>query len=331
MPSRKSKIVVIVGATGSGKTDLGIALAKEFNGEVISADSRAIYRGMDIGTAKPIASEGKIASLPMRSSRGAASDEGPPMMVDGVPHWLFDIRNPDERYSVAEFQRDATRCARDVIRRGKLPIIVGGTMLYVQALVDNFDIPSVRAQPSLRARLEKKSCSNLYRTLQRLDSDAARVIDRHNVRRLIRALEVCLVSGKPFSDLRRRHLSPFDFFVIGVERSRPVLYRRLDQRTRQQLRDGLIEEAAKLLKRYGPDVAPLRGFMYREVVAWLQMAPHERPSLSALARQIGNANHAYARRQLTWWRRDKRIHRARTSQQALRLAREFIEDRVVTR
>ncbi|MBI4450187.1 tRNA (adenosine(37)-N6)-dimethylallyltransferase MiaA [Candidatus Uhrbacteria bacterium] len=303
------KVVVVVGPTGSGKTDLALRIARVFDGELIAADSRTVYRGMDIGTAK--------------------SKE---------PHHLVNVRNPNEPYSVSEFKADAERLIREITQRGKLPIVVGGTGLYIRALVDNLTIPEIPAQPKLRESFEKKSNRALLTLLRTLDPVTVKTIDRKNKRRIIRALEVCIFTGQPFSALRVTGEPLFDFLEIGIQRTRTALYRRIDQRIRAMFRAGLVTEVQRLLARYGPGIEPLRGIIYRDVVEWLQKqiqstsstSPyfHGREntvrSLRGLQQCIMYANHRYARHQLMWFKRDQRIHWVRTVRQTERLVREFL-------
>lgn len=299
-------IIVIIGPTGSGKTDLAVRLARQFDGELIAADSRTVYRGMDIGTAK-----------------------------SSEPHHLVDIRNPDTPYSAAEFKTDVERCIQEITARGKLPIVVGGTGLYIQALVDNLTLPALPAQPKLRESFERKSIRELLTLLRKLDPKAARMIDRKNKRRIIRALEVCVFTGHPYSALRTKGELRFRVLEIGVQRTRTALYRRIDARIRAMFRAGLVDEVHRLLMRYGPAIEPLRGMIYREVVEhYTHFHDREngcssgsgcsRSMMRQLQQRIMFANHRYARHQLMWFKRDQRIHWVRTPQQAEKLVREFI-------
>lgn len=291
----KPKVVVVVGPTGSGKTDLALHVAKRFRGELIAADSRTVYRGMDIGTAKAKES-----------------------------HHLVDIRNPNQPYSVSEFKVDAEKLIRNITKRGKLPIVVGGTGLYVRALVDNLTIPEIPAQPKLRESFEQKSNRELLVLLRKFDPNAARTIDRKNKRRIIRALEVCIFTGQPFSSLRTKGEPLFEFLEIGIQRTRTALYQRIDQRIRVMFREGLIKEVEQLARRYGPGIEPLHGIIYREVVEHLKTADDGRIALRALAQRIMFANHRYARHQLMWFKKDARIHWVRTARQAERLVQGFL-------
>jgi tRNA dimethylallyltransferase len=229
---RKPLILAVVGPTASGKTSLGITLAKKFDGEIVSADSRQIYRGMDIGTAK--ASRAEQAS---------------------IRHHLIDIRNPDEDYAVGEFKRDAEAAIDDILSRGKLPIIVGGTGLYVRAVVDNLDIPETKADPQLRKEIEKEietqGLPAVFRRLVTLDPEAAYVVDPKNPRRVIRALEVATLTGKPFTAQRQKHEPRYAVFTIGIDPPPDILRRRIDRRINAMVRGGLVAEVKRLLKKYG--------------------------------------------------------------------------------
>jgi len=292
------RVVVVVGPTGSGKTDLALRISKLFNGELIAADRRTVYRGMDIGTAK--------------------SKE---------PHHLIDIRNPDQPYSVSEFKVDAERLIREITQRGKLPIVVGGTGLYIRSLVDNLTIPEIPPQPKLRESFSRKSNRELLTLLRTFDPQAVKTIDRKNKRRIIRALEVCIFTGQPFSSLRVTGEPQFDFLEIGIQRIRAALYRRIDQRIRAMFRQGLVDEVEQLIRRYGQNIEPLHGIIYREVATWLRQAEPQRPPVRVVAQQIMFANHRYARHQLMWFTRDQRIHWVRTTRQAERLVRRFLSGR----
>ena len=185
------KIIAIVGPTASGKTALSVALAQKYHGEIVSADSRQIYRGMDIGTAKPPVSE-----------RG------------GIPHYLFDIKDPNEEYTVADYKHDAVLAIQDILNKKKLPILVGGTGLYIDAVLDNLDIPKMKADPELRAKIEKDIAENglaaVVKKLVDRDPEAAYIVDPKNPRRVVRALEVAILTGEPFTAQRKKNEPLFD-------------------------------------------------------------------------------------------------------------------------
>lgn len=286
MSADTTRLLVLAGPTASGKTALAMALAERFDGEIISADSRQIYRLMDIGTAKPTQAERARA-----------------------PHHLLDVVWPDESYSLAQYQADATRAIADVWARGHLPLLVGGTGLYVRAVVDGLAIPAVPPQPELRAQLysdaEQRGPLALHARLAALDPAGAARIDATNVRRLVRALEVCLVTGQPFSAQQGARPTPYTPLLLGLNTERARLYAWADHRVEGMLAAGLLAEVAALVARgYTWDLPALSSLGYRELGAHLR---GEAPLAEATAR-MKLATHAYIRRQLTWFRPDERIH-----------------------
>lgn len=291
-----NKIIVIVGPTASGKSDLALHIARKMNGEIISADSRQIYRGMDIGTAKPTKKEMAM-----------------------VKHYLVDVKNPDEDYSVAQFKHDAIEAIKKISAVGKLPIIVGGTGLYIDAVVKNLDIPHVKADPRLRVKLEKEiknhGLNYVFKKLIELDPEAVYIVDSTNPRRVIRALEVALISGKPFTTQRKTGKPLFDFLIIGIKQPPDVLKNRITKRVYQMLSDGLVEEVRTLVKKYGSDTQALDAIGYREMI------DHLKGKLTleeAAALIIKNTRH-YAKRQMTWFKRDRQIYWVKNQNEALKL------------
>lgn len=279
-------LLVIAGPTASGKTALGITLAERCGGEIVSADSRQIYRLMDIGTAKP---------TPEQQAR--------------VPHHLIDVVWPDAAYTLAHYQADAVRSIAAVWERGRLPVLVGGTGLYVRAVVDGLAIPAVAPQPELRAELEAEAATHgpaaLHARLGALDPSAARTIDPRNVRRLIRAIEVCLVTGRPFSEQQGARPTAFRTLTLGTNTERGALYSWADRRVDAMLAAGLVVEVEGLVARgYGWELPAMSSLGYREIGAYLR----GEVSLEEAATRIKTATHAYIRRQLTWFRPDARIH-----------------------
>ena len=297
------KILVIVGPTASGKTALSIKLAEKLGGEIVSADSRQIYRGMNIGTAKPPFSPASQrvdtkTSVP-RSNRGTQVSEG-------IPHHLIDIRNPNEDYSVADYKHDAIKVIHGILKRGKLPILVGGTGLYVKAVVENLDIPKVAAKPELRKKLEielkQKGLGKLFEKLTALDPEAAYIVDPKNPRRVIRALEVALSTGKPFTAQRKKKKPLFETEIIGIALPPEKLRERIETRVDQMIQDGLVEETRNLYKKYGR-VKALDAIGYREIIDYLD----GKISLEEAIRQIKMNTRHYAKRQITWFRKDKNV------------------------
>lgn len=292
-PDSPIPLLTIVGPTASGKTALALALAERLpsligraGAEIVSADSRQIYREMDIATAKPSATE---------RAR--------------VHHHLLDVVAPDESYTLAEYQRDAQAAIADIASRGNLPLLVGGTGLYVRAVVDGLAIPEVEPQPALRAELEaevaQRGLSALVERLRALDPVAAGRIDLANPRRVIRALEVCIASGKPFSEQQGSRPTPYAPILLGLRMERDLLYARADARIAAMLAAGLVAETQALVARgYAWTLPSMSSLGYREIGAYLR---GELP-LDAARTRFEQATHAYVRRQMTWFRPDARIH-----------------------
>lgn len=282
MSSFLPKLVVVLGPTACGKSALGIALARRFNGEIVSADSRQVYRGLDIGTAKVTPVEQAL-----------------------VPHHLLDVADPREIYTVAQFQRDAIAAINAILARVHQPFLVGGSPHYIQAIVDNLQIPHIAPQPELRAQLAGRPLAELLAQLEQLDPHSAATIDRNNPRRVIRALEVSLVSGKPFSQQRRVADPLYHSLSLGIEWPRSVLYERIDKRVEERMRQGMVQEVQRLLDQgVGHERLEALGLEYRYISRWLR---GEFKSEHEMVESLKYAIHDFTRRQLTWFRRDKGI------------------------
>ncbi|MCR4314092.1 MAG: tRNA (adenosine(37)-N6)-dimethylallyltransferase MiaA, partial [Candidatus Uhrbacteria bacterium] len=213
----RPKIIAIVGPTASGKTGLGIEIAKRWNGEVISVDSRQVYRGMDIGTAKP---EGQVGMESLEGPVGGGIQQlfagGRPLIVDGVPHWGIDLVDPIEPFSAAEYKSYATNKTDEILGRGKLPILVGGTGLWLKTVIDNLDLTSTPGDPVLRAQLEARTLGDLFHEYKQLDPEGAELIDKQNKRRVVRALEVTRLTGKPWSQYQVVGEQMYEVLQIGL-------------------------------------------------------------------------------------------------------------------
>ncbi|MCB9421205.1 MAG: tRNA (adenosine(37)-N6)-dimethylallyltransferase MiaA [Ardenticatenaceae bacterium] len=271
-------LLVIVGATAVGKTDLSLQLARQFDGEIVSADSRLFYRGMDIGTAKPSAAE-----------------------QASVPHHLIDICDPDETLTLAEYQRLAYAAIERIQGNGRLPIVVGGTGQYVRAVVEGWGIPEVAPHPALREALAALGGDELARWLRHLDPAAAEKLDPRNVRRVIRALEVTLLRGRPISELQRKNPPPYRIAQIGLHRDRASLYQRIDERVGLMMVNGLLAEVEKLRDEgYGRQLPSMSGLGYRQLWAYLA----GEMSLADAVERIKFETHRFARQQATWFRQD---------------------------
>lgn len=275
-------LIVILGPTASGKSGLGITLAQRFHGEIVSADSRQVYRGLDIGTAKVTSEERAL-----------------------VPHYLLDVADPHEVYTVAQFQRDAIDAINDILAHGRQPFLVGGSPHYIQAVVDHLDIPQVPPQPELRAQLEARPLPELLALLQELDPQSAATIDRNNPRRVLRALEVCITSGKPFSEQRGIAAPLYRSLLLGIHWPRQVLYSRIDARVDERMQQGMVQEVQGLLERsVTHERLEALGLEYRFVSRWLR---GEFVSEEQMVERLKYAIHDFTRRQLTWFRKDQRI------------------------
>jgi len=302
--SNKPKVIAIVGPTASGKTAMAIAIAKKIGGEIVSADSRQIYRGMDIGTAKPSAGE-------QRES----------------PHHLIDIKDPDEDYTVADYKADATAAIEKIITRGTLPLLVGGTGLYVKAVLENLDIPKAVAHPELRAKIErdiaKDGLATVFERLVALDPEAAYVVDPKNPRRVVRALEVAIATGEPFTAQRKKNDPLFDTLVIGLNPPPELLRKRIDQRVDMMMREGLVGEVKSLVKKYGATPVAFDAIGYREIIAHLSGTL----TLDEATVAIKMNTWHFAKRQMTWFKKDKDVRWIENEQKAIALVGSFLNER----
>jgi tRNA dimethylallyltransferase len=291
-----SKLIVIIGPTASGKTSLAIKIAKKFNGEIISADSRQIYRGMDIGTAK---------------SR--------------TPHYLIDIKNPNQDYSVGEYKKDALNAITEIIASGKNPILVGGTGLYVSAVVNNWEIPQIKQDKKLRAKIERKikekGLDSVFRKLVALDPEAAYIVDPKNPRRVIRALEVAILTGRPFSEQRKKGKPLYNILQIGLNPPLEILKSRINARILEMAKDGLIREVKKLVKKYGYKVKALDAIGYREIIDYLK----KKITLEQAITQMQSNTWHYAKRQITWFKKySPKAKWIKNEKEAEKLVRKFL-------
>jgi tRNA dimethylallyltransferase len=287
LPHREPLLVVVLGPTASGKTALSLAIARCFRGEIVNSDSVAMYREFEIGTAKPSAAE--------RAE---------------IPHHLLDVIAPNAYVTAGEYARQARQVLREIAQRERLPIISGGTGLYLRALLEGlFPGPqrSEELRERLRARARQRGPEYLHRILQRLDSSAAERIHAHDVPKAIRAVEVCLASRQPMSDLWQRGRDPlrgFRILRLGLSPDRGALYTRIDQRAARMFEAGLIEETKNLVAKYGEQARPLTSLGYKQAVQFLR-GELDWESAVCAAQQ---AHRNYAKRQVTWFRREPDVH-----------------------
>jgi tRNA dimethylallyltransferase len=305
---RLRKIVCVVGPTSSGKTALGIRLAKQFHGEIINADSRQIFKNISIGTGKP---EGTRKS--QNGHRG--------FFVKNVPHYLMDFLEPTKMFTVVEWRERAERAIRGIGTRHHLPIVVGGTGLYVSALIDNFNFPKVEPKTQLREAYQEKSLSELVAMLLRLDPEAGQTVDLKNPRRVIRALEVSTFTGKPFSQQKLTGKPKFDAFQVGIQWPREKLYERIEEEIDNMIDRGWVEEIRRAIAAGLPENAPaMSSIGYRELISYLKGARTLDDAIKACKTSVRR----YAKRQETWFKRDKRIHWVKDEEEAVKLVEAWI-------
>lgn len=292
------KLIVILGPTSSGKTRMAVALAKKFNGEIVSADSRQVYRGMDIGTGKDLKEYSR------------------------VPYHLIDVALPRTRFSAARYQRLAYRAIKDILRRGKLPILAGGTGLYIQSIVDGTVFPKAKPDPTLRKKFSTYTLAALLRKLKTLDPVTYGRIDKHNRRRVERAVEICLLTGKPLSEQRLKNPPPYDILQIGITLSKEALHKKIDARLRERLKSGLIAEVQRLRKQ-GLSWKRLDefGLEYRFVSRFLR----GELSLEEMTDELSRAIKNFAKRQMTWFKRDTSILWLSSPREAALRVRAFLQ------
>jgi len=284
-----NKILVIVGPTASGKTDLSIRLAKKFGGEIISADSRQVYKGMDIGT-------GKVTKKEMQ----------------GIPHHLLDVIGPKTRFDIIKYRKLALKVIEIIQKKNKVPILVGGTGFYIQAVIDGIIIPPVKPDWKLRKKLDKKTAPELFKMLKKLDPRRAKIIEKENKRRLIRALEIIIKTKNPVPPLTKK--SPgFDILMIGIKKSDKELKKAINKRLLKRFSGGMLAEVKKLHKQ-GISWKRLEefGLEYRYLALYIQNKITKQKMIERLEKKIEH----YAKRQMTWFKRDKRIKWIKNYKQA---------------
>lgn len=273
----KKKVIVICGPTASGKTKLGIELAKKLDGEIVSCDSMQIYKDMDIGTAKPTTEERKEAA-----------------------HHLIDFVNPNERYSVAQFKTDATNCINDILSRNKTPILVGGTGLYINSLIYNIQYKEIETDLEYRKKLEEISIEELYKMAEKIDQQAVEKISSTDRKRISRILELYHTTGKTKTELEKesRKEPEYDYRLFVLNMEREILYDRINKRVDIMIENGLIDEVKMLLKKYNEFPTAMQGLGYKEVVEYL----NNECTNQEMIEKIKQESRRYAKRQLTWFR-----------------------------
>lgn len=281
----KPKIIVICGPTASGKTALSIELAKKINGEIISSDSMQIYKNMDIGTAKPTKQE-----------------------MQGIKHYLLDFVEPNKRYSVAEFKKDAENAIEEILAKGKVPIIVGGTGLYIDSLIYGIEYPQIELDEKYRKHLEEiveeQGLEKLYEKAKEIDSQAMEKISKNDKKRILRVLEIYHATGKTKTEQEkesRKNEVKYDYKVFAINMEREKLYERINKRVDIMIEKGLIQEVENLLKKYNEFPTAMQGLGYKEVVEYLEGTLTKEEMIE----KIKQESRRYAKRQITWFKKNK--------------------------
>jgi len=301
--NKAKKLIVVLGPTASGKSDLAVNLAKKFGGGVVSADSRQVYRGMNIGT-------GKITKKEMQ----------------GVPHYLLDVTSPKRRFAVVQYRNLALKAINKILRKGKVPILCGGTGFYIQAVIDGIILPKIKPDWLLRSILNKLSTEELFKKLRKLDPRRAKTIDKKNKRRLIRALEIVLKTGKP---VPLPHLRPWGFggqaypvLMIGIKKEKNELDKLIEKRFFKWLEQGFLKEVQKLKR---DDLSTKRieefGINYRTAIQYLEGKINDEEFIKNSLKELKD----YARRQMTWFKRDSRINWVKNQKEAEKLTKKFLQ------
>ena len=281
----KPKVIVICGPTASGKTALSIELAKKINGEIISSDSMQIYKDMNIGTAKPTAEE-----------------------MQGIKHYLLDFVEPDKRYSVAEFKKDAEKAIEEILSKGKIPIVVGGTGLYVDSLIYGIEYQNIELDEKYRKELEKiaeeQGLQVLYKRAKEIDEEAIKKISPNDKKRIIRILEIYKATGKNKTEQEiesRKKEIKYDFKVFAINMDREKLYERINKRVDIMIEQGLIEEVKEITQKYKKFPTAMQGLGYKEVVEYLE----GKISKEEMIEKVKMETRRYAKRQITWFKKNK--------------------------
>jgi tRNA dimethylallyltransferase len=286
-PKKKPTLIAIIGPTACGKTEAALSMARQHNGAVVSADSRQVYVGMNVGTAKP------------EALNGALHDELTADPIAGIDHYLFNIREPNDELTLAEWRKAAYAAIDSIIDQNQLPIVAGGTMLYTDSIVNNYTLPAVPADQEFRTRKHQETTAALYQELVTADPDVKEFIEPANKRRIIRALEVIAATGQPFSAQRKQQPPLYEVTVHGVFPGWSILESRIRDRVTTMLDQGLLAEVQRLIDKHGATLPLLQTINYAQA---LQVINGELDVKAAPAKMV-QANLRYARRQMKWWKR----------------------------
>lgn len=278
--TKKSKVIAIASPTATGKSKLAVELAHKIDGEIVSADSRLVYKGFEIAVAKPTIEE-----------------------RENIPHYLIDVVEPEVDYSVANYFDDASKAVEDIISRGKTPIVVGGTGLYFRILLEGYDLPRVAPNEDLRKELEEKTNEELLEILKKLDEKSFEELKESSKRKIIRTIEICDGLGKPLSEISMQSEPKYDVQWIGINLSREEIYDRINKRVDKMVEMGLVDETKRLLELHGRIPNFVKTIGYQEILQYLDGEISFDRAIELLKQHTRN----YAKRQLTWFRRNKAL------------------------
>lgn len=313
-----SKTIIILGPTSSGKSDVAIKLAKKFNGEVISADSRQIYKNMDLGTGKVEGDWKKSGHTFIKTKKIRKS-----FTSGGVIHHLVDIISPKAEYNISHFQKDCRLLIKDISSRNKLPIICGGTGFWISAIVDGIIFPEVKPNKKLRKKLNKKSTEQLFSQLEKIDLARARTIDKNNKVRLIRAIEIVTAIGSVPKKTANCKLQTANYLQIGINCPKEILEKRIEKRLKSRFEAGMVDEAERLKYKYHLSWKKIQSFGL--AYYWIPLYLQGKISEEEMRYRTFLAERNYAKRQRTWFKRDKRIIRENNYPKIERLVKEFLK------
>lgn len=301
--NNKPNILVIVGPTASGKSELAVKLAKKLNGEIISCDSRQIYKGLNLGT-------GKIEGQWKNKSLSKNFPTPPFFEYKNIPHFCIDYIKPTRQYSSAKFQQDAKKAIKNILSRGKLPILCGGSAHWIDAVVYNQQLPNVKPNKKLRAKLEKKSTEQLFIQLQKLDPVRAKSIDANNPHRLIRALEIVITTGMPVPPILNPKSSIFNPIWLGIKTNQTSLYKKIDKRLKERFTQKMTEEVKHL---HSPNTKLTKGLSWKKLESFgleykfIALYLQNKINYVDMVTQLSYAIKHYSKRQLTWWKKNNAI------------------------
>jgi len=295
MQTMRKKLIVILGPTATGKTDLSIKLAKKFNGEIVSADSRQVYKGMNIGT-------GKITKREMQ----------------GIKHYLLDVASPKRQFSVAQYQEKAVKAIKKIIKKNKLPFLVGGSPFYIYSVTEGWIFPKIKIDKKLRKELEQKNLESLIKTLEKLDPERAMEIDRKNKRRVIRAIEIAKNYGKVPKLKGKPEFNPL---FIGIKMPKEKLKERIRLRLLRMLKQGMVEEVKNL---HGQGVSWKKLESFGLYYKWISFFLQNKKTYKETKISLQKETEKFAKRQMTWFKRDKRIKWIKNSREAEKLIKQFL-------